>query len=274
RWTFKYAHFGNYYTIKSEDSTTEYYMGVLGDSTSADVNVVMRQGLDSNGTRTMSDGMLWSVSNTASGAYKIQAITGEASDLALCVGAYVFNSNGVDNEQRYYGNDSDYKDEWYLIRPEAPECSIFISGKVETRTFSIQCIGTLATGATWYPLIQASANSWNSSGAGTNITVNTASSSYTCEVVFYTGTWYGKTSYSVSGGKITDATIEINSRMCLDDNTRKSTIAHEIGHLLGLDDNPPISNDQSLMNHERNRNTVYTPQPFDVVNVIYIYSLD
>ncbi|MBO4860157.1 MAG: RICIN domain-containing protein, partial [Clostridia bacterium] len=117
RWTFKYAHFGNYYTIKSEDSTTEYYMGVLGDSTSADVNVVMRQGLDSNGTRTMSAGMLWSVSNTASGAYKIQAITGEASDLALCVGAYVFNSNGVDIEQRLYYDDVDYKDEWFIVTP-------------------------------------------------------------------------------------------------------------------------------------------------------------
>ena len=54
-----------------------------------------------------------------------------------------------------------------------------------------------------------------------------------------------------------------------------STIAHEIGHLYWLADNPvesPAGYDVSLMNHGRNRNKIYEPQVFDVSNVKRKYS--
>lgn len=35
--------------------------------------------------------------------------------------------------------------------------------------------------------------------------------------------------------------------------------------------NPPVSSDKSLMNHSRNRESIYVPQPFDIMNVKYIY---
>ncbi len=269
RWVF--THLGDgYYSIKSANSTSNYYLGVLNDGTATDTQVVLRTG-------SLTDGMKWKVSVTTSGAYKITPKTGEPNDRVLAVGWYVFNVNGIDIKQRDYVDDDNYKDEWILSKPESSEYTIFWGIKSPTKSFSIQCVGTLATGTTWYPLIQASATAWNSSGAGTNISTTTSSSSYSCEVDSYKDGWFGLTTATPdSNGNIISATVKINSRKCSTDaNSRKSTITHEIGHLLGLDDNPPVLNaNDSLMNHSRDRTTVYAPQPYDIMNVKYIYSLN
>lgn len=182
-------------------------------------------------------------------------------------------TNGTNIRQRKYLDNSSYKDEWYLLSPENSVCGIFTGYKTPTRTFTIQCTGTLATGTTWFPLIQESANAWNSTSAGTNISITTAPSSYVCEVGVYADTWFGVTSFPSNSSTINSATILINARTCdTDNNSRKSTITHEIGHLLGLADNPPISANKSLMNYDRNKKTVYTPQAYDIMNVKYIYS--
>lgn len=47
-----------------------------------------------------------------------------------------------------------------------------------------------------------------------------------------------------------------------------------MGHLLGLEDNPPVGNTETLMSHERDRNIVYTPQEYDVDNVKYLYKIN
>ena len=145
--------------------------------------------------------------------------------------------------------------------------------KVPTTTFSIQCIGSLATGSVWYPLIQQSAAAWNNS-TNTNISITTSSSVYTCEVDSYPQTWYGMTTSYYSGSNTNSAIVQINSRTCSSDNgSRKSTITHEIGHLLGLADNPPVSGNSSLMHYDRNRATIYVPQAYDIMNVKYIYGI-
>ena len=121
RWIFTYTHNDNYYTIKADNSSTTFYLGVKNDSTATDARTILRSGLDSNGTKTISDGMLWGISTTSSGAYKIRAITGESggNDRVLAVGWYLFNVNGIDVDQRDYVNDTNYKDEWYLIKARA-----------------------------------------------------------------------------------------------------------------------------------------------------------
>ena len=53
-----------------------------------------------------------------------------------------------------------------------------------------------------------------------------------------------------------------------------ASVTAEIGHFLALDDNPPVSSNYSLMNHSRNRDVVYEPQPYDIMNVNYIYSIN
>ncbi len=177
---------------------------------------------------------------------------------------------------KLYTNDTPYDDEWNLVKPEDPSCGILLEFKVSTTSVSIQCVGSLATGTEWSPLIQQSAAAWNNAISDINITVSTNSSNYTIEVGSYSSTWFGATyPSSVTSGSIDYANIKINSRTCgTESNNRKSTISHEFGHLFGLADNPPVSGNYSLMNYDRDRNLVYVPQPYDIMNVKYYYSIN
>ena len=121
RWIFRYAHWGNYYTIKTADSANDYFIGVDGDSTSANADIVFRQGLDSNGTRTMSDGMIWEITATSNGAYKLQAITGQSgsNDLVMRAAPYTGSSIDIAIKQIAYTNNTNYKDEWFIVTPHS-----------------------------------------------------------------------------------------------------------------------------------------------------------
>ena len=53
---------------------------------------------------------------------------------------------------------------------------------------------------------------------------------------------------------------------------RRSVIAHEIGHLLWLKDDPPtFPFNNSLMHNFADPETIYFPQPYDVNNVRFRY---
>ena len=106
RWYF--THLGNgYYSIKSANSSSSYYMGVENDGTATDTPVVLRTG-------TLTDGMKWKIDKTTSGAYKITPKTGEANNRVLAVGFYVMPNNGTPIKQRDYVQDDNYKDEWVI----------------------------------------------------------------------------------------------------------------------------------------------------------------
>ncbi len=266
RWNLSYLGDG-YYRITS--SVSGYAVTVpTGHETDDNVNLILKP-------YTGSDNQKWRIASTQNGSFKIKAKSSESytqNDLVMSLETALY-TNGTNIRQRKYLDNSSYKDEWYLLSPENSVCGIFTGYKTPTRTFTIQCTGTLATGTTWFPLIQESANAWNSTSAGTNISITTAPSSYVCEVGVYADTWFGVTGFPSNSSTINSATILINARTCdTDNNSRKSTITHEIGHLLGLADNPPISANKSLMNYDRNKKTVYTPQAYDIMNVKYIYS--
>lgn len=266
RWNLSFLGDG-YYRITS--SVSGYAVTVpTGHETDDNVNLILKP-------YTGSDNQKWRITSTKNGSLKIKAKSSESyttNDLVMSLETALY-TNGTNIRQRKYLDNSSYKDEWYLVLPESSVCGIFTGYKTPTRTFTIQCTGTLATGTTWFPLIQASANAWNSTSAGTNISITTSSSCYVCEVGVYADTWFGVTRFLSNSKTINNATIVINAGACdTDDNSRKSTITHEIGHLLGLADNPPISDNKSLMNYERNKKTVYAPQAYDIMNVNYIYS--
>ena len=108
RWIF--THLGNgYYSIKSANSTENYYLGVENDSSAADAPIVLRTG-------TLTNGMKWRIEVAASGALKILPESGEQYNRVLAVGSYIlnFNVNGIDIEQRNYNADTDYIDEWFV----------------------------------------------------------------------------------------------------------------------------------------------------------------
>ena len=80
------------------------------------------------------------------------------------------------------------------------------------------------------------------------------------------GNWAGRyLVYAANGNtknKTTRFEIEINTTHCTTDPIRKSVIAHELGHAMGLADYTLITT--VLMNHDRNRSTLTTPTPSDV----------
>lgn len=83
---------------------------------------------------------------------------------------------------------------------------------------------------------------------------------------------YGRTTFTVSGNRITGFVARINvgnSNLSGASATNKAKIArstagHELGHLLGLDD---IYSGTAIMNVNRSRTSIYTPQTDDVNGV-------
>ncbi len=112
KWQFTYVGDG-YYTIKSASkNSVGYYLSVSGNSTANDVAVVLKSG-------NITDGMKWRIEKTSSGALKLTPKTGARNNrvLSLEVGTLgIANYNGVTIQQRDYVDDTNYKDEWELMK--------------------------------------------------------------------------------------------------------------------------------------------------------------
>lgn len=107
RWTITLESNG-YYTISQTRIGRKYYMGVQGDQTGNDVQIVLRTG-------AVTDGMRWKITQTSKGHYKLTAKVSESFGRVLGVGANQPNSDGAYIKQRTYVNDSNYRDEWELV---------------------------------------------------------------------------------------------------------------------------------------------------------------
>ncbi len=105
KWVFNYLGDG-YYSIKSNNSSSPYYLGVKNDSTGLDVDIVLRTG-------TITDGMKWRIELTQNGAYKIIPKTGEASGYVLATSTSN-TTNGAKLIQGDYIDNNSYRDEWLL----------------------------------------------------------------------------------------------------------------------------------------------------------------
>lgn len=97
-----------YYTITLKKGSTKYYMGVQGNQTGDNVQIILRTG-------TVTNGMKWKITRTQQGHYKLTAKVSESVGRVLGVGAKQSNVNGAYIKQRNYDNDSNYRDEWELI---------------------------------------------------------------------------------------------------------------------------------------------------------------
>ncbi len=107
RWNFEYQNNG-YYTISSAVSGTKYYLSVQNGSSADGTPIVLKSG-------TITDSMLWAISLSSSGNYKIAPKVGES--LGRCM-AVVYNSNqstnGLQIKELTYSNDGHKSDEWEL----------------------------------------------------------------------------------------------------------------------------------------------------------------
>ena len=169
-----------------------------------------------------------------------------------------------------YKSSNNDNEKWILAHVDAFS---ELSG-LSSRTVTIRLKGTLAS-SIWLATINDSRDAWNSSGAGVSIyTTTSGSSPHTLEVdSFYWDSAGRCTKYPLGNVVATSSTIEINSRTTgTEINPRRSTVTHEMGHLVWLGDNPPVvAYNDSLMHHYRNRETVFVPKTYDINNVRFKY---
>lgn len=120
--------------------------------------------------------------------------------------------------------------------------------------------------------INASIIAWNFSGAGVQIQRSDSNSQNEIIAKSFSDTWYGMaTQWKKTWFTPYRYRIDINTRTISRDATSygsfiQSVVVHEFGHIFWLADNPPGTN-PSIMRHNRNRNTMVTPQVLDVTNV-------
>jgi hypothetical protein len=152
----------------------------------------------------------------------------------------------------------------------APASATYYGGGMPSATFQIK---PWSYNSTWQTPMNSALSSWNSASSKVNITKNSSSAAYVTAAQ-YSDTWYGLYSYSgIPVWRVFD--IKLNSRTIAADasnvtNFIRSTFAHELGHSLSLADNPSTSS-ASLMKHSRDRNTLYTPQTYDINDVNSFY---
>lgn len=229
---------------------------------------------------TMDEGVLstcsFSYPNSTNGSFNItQAVRLWQSNRSygLQQGIILKNASSESNATYYKtfytseGSTKPYLSVTYSTRSESS--SAFLSWGASSKTITLKLVGTTTTNSTWYPLITSSCNAWNNSNAKTKFTTTTTgSSAYTLTVDSYADPWLGATDPNKFP---TSVPIMINTRtLPSSQNIRRSTITHELGHLIYLNDNPATS-DYSLMCHDRDREMIYTPQMSDIYHVLKKY---
>lgn len=121
-----------------------------------------------------------------------------------------------------------------------------------------------------------STSAWNSTSTPVNIkTVAGSGHSYVISGT-YNDTWYGlytpKNRQYLVTGRAGKFTIELNRNQLVSesDNFWQSVLVHEFGHAFCLGDNPSSGN-SSIMNYDRNRNTLIKPTSNDIAGVNNAY---
>ena len=132
----------------------------------------------------------------------------------------------------------------------------------------------------WRTNINAGVTNWNNSGAGVRFVVGATGNNHIFFVHYDTQQRFGWVDVVVSGNRILMFDININADQIQNSwftadvaRVTQSTMAHELGHVIWLADNPPTSQ-PTIMSHSRNRNQVFTPQWVDIESVRRAYSFN
>lgn len=132
-----------------------------------------------------------------------------------------------------------------------------------------------APNQSWLSAMNRAVNDWNNSNAHINFSQNSTSNNLT-NVQNNANPWFGLIEMQVNTNTrhISRFNITLNHRTISNsatslDNFITSVMSHELGHVLGLADNPTnvTGSNGSLMNHARNRNILISPLPVDIASV-------
>jgi len=151
-----------------------------------------------------------------------------------------------------------------------PANATYFSGGMPSATYQIK---PWNYNSQWQEPMDNSLSSWNSASSKVNITKNNNASAYVTAAQ-YDEDWYGLYTYSFIP-LFRTFNIKLNARTIAADasnrpNFIRSVFVHELGHSLSLADNPNTSQN-SIMKYSRNRNTLYTPQSYDITDVNSFY---
>jgi len=134
----------------------------------------------------------------------------------------------------------------------------------------------------WQTAMERGISNWNDSDAPVNFTISSSSVNF---VAIGHREWeaLGRIYYQLRIGRslymfrvvLNTTNIENHAERngYVLGNVITSVMAHELGHAVGLEDNPPTENNNSLMltGNRRSRNTVMGPTDFDIESVEIIY---
>jgi hypothetical protein len=161
-----------------------------------------------------------------------------------------------------------------VIAGGAPAQADYYAGGMPGRTFSVKTVGI---NDTWVGIFDDARSRWNNAGVSANIGRSSSAAATFTANNYSNQTWFGL--YSPRGERYADRAfgIQVNTyqlRQLAGSHFSEwcdSTTTHEIGHALSLGDNPNTSK-ASLMKHDRNRTTVFSPTSYDKSEVKRIYS--
>jgi hypothetical protein len=153
----------------------------------------------------------------------------------------------------------------------APASATYWSGGMPRAAFNIR---PYSYNTSWQPNLNRALTIWNASATPASITKNTASRNY-LQAAQYADTWYGLFTSWGPRDSSRYFRIRLNARTIARDavnfaNWVTSCFVHELGHGLSMADNPSTTR-ASIMKHSRNRNTMISPQPYDIEEVNRIY---
>lgn len=156
----------------------------------------------------------------------------------------------------------------------APAHATYYAGGMPTRSMAIL---NAYSGGIHTTVFNQGRAAWNNAGVGAKI--SSAPGRGTMNFASYSAGWLG--AYAPKGPRNSTRTFTISINVYAIQKsvsaakyqvTLRSTVTHEIGHALSLDDNPPKKPTESIMRHDRNRSTLYLPTAYDKSEVKKAYS--
>ena len=138
----------------------------------------------------------------------------------------------------------------------------------------------------WQPGMDQGVANWNSSPANVYFRPNASSNNVVRVITENDWTSLGRLTSTRSTNLTTESTTTmirldlnittINSHITNNGFTRANVITsimtHELGHVIGLSDNPSGGGSNSIMSHSRNRNQITRPGNFDIQSVNMLYN--
>lgn len=206
-------------------------------------------------TSNQSDAQYFSIiaNNDGLGTYRI---------MPLCSNTKVLDIEGPSrsaaNLQMWNWTSDAQQMKWFLLEKSAFGVSGLIS-----RNIKLQLVG-ISTSSDLFNCIKNAVSAWNVSSAGVSITLTTNESPFKIYTISDSSSLAAASTRTNTTG--TASEIRINLAKMPSNATEKSfIIAHEIGHLFYLADNPPETN--SIMSYTLDKTTSYAPRAYDVSNV-------